>query len=41
MSLATVGALSKIQTRAHDAVIGMRMNWRMGIPPGRDSRVPG
>ncbi len=26
----TVIALSSIQTRAHDAVIGMRMNWRMG-----------
>ncbi len=26
----TVGALSQVQTRAHDAVIGMRMNWRMG-----------
>jgi len=26
----TVSALSKVQTRAHDAVIGMRMNWRMG-----------
>jgi CubicO group peptidase (beta-lactamase class C family) len=30
LSPATVCALSKIQTRAHDAVIGMRMNWRMG-----------
>jgi CubicO group peptidase (beta-lactamase class C family) len=27
----TVGALSKIQTRAHDAVVGLRMNWRMGF----------
>ena len=30
LSPETVGALSQIQTRAHDAVIGMRMNWRMG-----------
>jgi len=30
LSPETVGALSKVQTRAHDAVIGMRMNWRMG-----------
>jgi len=30
LSRETVGMLSKIQTRAHDAVIGMRMNWRMG-----------
>ena len=26
----TIDALSQVQTRAHDAVIGMRMNWRMG-----------
>jgi CubicO group peptidase (beta-lactamase class C family) len=30
LSPETVRALSQIQTRAHDAVIGMRMNWRMG-----------
>ena len=30
LSPETVGALSQVQTRAHDAVIGMRMNWRMG-----------
>jgi len=30
LSPETVGALSKVQTRAHDSVIGMRMNWRMG-----------
>jgi CubicO group peptidase (beta-lactamase class C family) len=30
LSPETVGALSQIQTRAHDAVIAMRMNWRMG-----------
>ena len=30
LSPETVRTLSKIQTRAHDAVIGMRMNWRMG-----------
>jgi len=30
LSPQTVGALSEVQTRAHDAVIGMRMNWRMG-----------
>jgi len=30
LSPETVGALSEVQTRAHDAVIGMRMNWRMG-----------
>jgi CubicO group peptidase (beta-lactamase class C family) len=26
----TVRALSQVQTRAHDAVVGVRMNWRMG-----------
>lgn len=30
LSPSTVRALSQVQTRAHDAVIGMRMNWRMG-----------
>ncbi|HUY23373.1 MAG TPA: serine hydrolase domain-containing protein [Acidimicrobiales bacterium] len=30
LSPETVRALSEVQTRAHDAVIGMRMNWRMG-----------
>ena len=30
LSPETVRALSKVQTRAHDSVIGMRMNWRMG-----------
>jgi len=30
LSPETVSALSQVQTRAHDAVIGMRMNWRMG-----------
>jgi len=30
LSPATVAALSEVQTRARDAVIAMRMNWRMG-----------
>jgi len=30
LSPQTVRTLSQVQTRAHDAVIGMRMNWRMG-----------
>ena len=30
MSPRTVRTLSQVQTRAHDAVIGMRMNWRLG-----------
>ncbi len=30
LSPTTVRALSQVQTRAHDAVVGMRMNWRMG-----------
>ncbi|HMK62538.1 MAG TPA: serine hydrolase domain-containing protein [Acidimicrobiales bacterium] len=30
LSPSTVDAVSQVQTRAHDAVIGMRMNWRMG-----------
>ena len=30
LSPATVAALSEVQTRARDAVIGMAMNWRMG-----------
>ncbi len=30
LSPGSVRTLSEVQTRAHDAVIGMRMNWRMG-----------
>lgn len=30
LSPSTVRTLSQVQTRAHDAVIAMRMNWRMG-----------
>ncbi len=30
LSPKTIAALSQVQTRARDAVIGMRMNWRMG-----------
>jgi len=30
LSPETVAALSQVQTRAHDVVIGLRMNWRMG-----------
>jgi CubicO group peptidase (beta-lactamase class C family) len=30
LSPETVSKLSEVQTRARDAVIGMRMNWRMG-----------
>jgi CubicO group peptidase (beta-lactamase class C family) len=30
LSPPTVAAMAEVQTRAHDAVIGMRMNWRMG-----------
>ena len=34
LSPATTHALSLVQTRARDAVIGMRMNWRMGYHRG-------
>ncbi len=30
LSPSTVRAMSEVQTRAHDAVIGMKMNWRLG-----------